>query len=252
MYQARTPWGSALEDIRGAASFTRHFRQLYKLMAILPRDFDDDTRFTDGARWAFFAIFIVLVLGILFGTLRVNKRRARHGAAPIYGTRWMTPPSYLQSQNQYDQPTRQEPDMPLAYVPKYTAEATEYDMGYYDKDGTFHANPNIKAPIPLVHHRTTLVLTGQPIQAMNVISDEDFYRTHPTQDASAGHFAAQTRNSSQDSLGPPSGPPPELSPEGSSSDLPRGMILVVANERGISSSANDEKKTHISETVTRL
>lgn len=223
-------------------------------MVVLPRDFEDDTRFTDGARWAFFAIFIVLVIGILFGTLRVNKKRARHGVAPLYGTRWMTPPSYLQSQNQYDQPTRQEPDMPLAYVPKYTAEATEYDMGYYDKDGKFHANPNIKAPIPLVHHRTTLVLTGQPIQPLNAeISDEDFYRSlHPPQGTSTGNTAVRLQTISQDSLGPPPGPPPELSPEGSSSGNQHGMVLMVANEERVTTADNDEKKIRISETVIRL
>ena len=63
-----------------------------------------DTWASGGARWAFFAIFIVLILIVIFGTLRVNKKRSRQGVQPLYGTRWMTPPSYRQSQTQYDQP----------------------------------------------------------------------------------------------------------------------------------------------------
>lgn len=58
----------------------------------------------------------------------------------------MTPPSYYQSQNQYNQPTRRESDMPNVYVPTYTERAGEYDMGYYDNEGNFHPNPNAKDP----------------------------------------------------------------------------------------------------------
>ena len=94
-----------------------------------------------------FAIFVILIIIVLLGTLRVNKKRARQGLQPVYGTRWMTPPSYGQSQHQYDQPDhRRDPDLPSAYVPTYTATANEYDMGYYDANGVFHANPNAKSP----------------------------------------------------------------------------------------------------------
>ena len=78
-----------------------------------------------------------------------GQEKARQGLQPVYGTRWMTPPSYGQSQHQYDQPDhRRDPDLPSAYVPTYTATANEYDMGYYDANGVFHANPNAKSPIP--------------------------------------------------------------------------------------------------------
>lgn len=114
----------------------------------------------EGARWAFFAVFIVILIVVIFGTLRVNRKRSRSGLQPIYGTRWMTPPSYNQSQNQYNQPNqRRDPDMPQTYVPTYTAEAGEYDMGFYDERGEFHANPNAKPTMPQIqrpepaHHR---------------------------------------------------------------------------------------------------
>ncbi|CAK9439553.1 uncharacterized protein LODBEIA_P36530 [Lodderomyces beijingensis] len=103
---------------------------------------------SNGARWAFFAIFIVLIIVVVLGTIRVNKRRARHGVQPIYGTRWMTPPNYRQSQTAYQQPDHlRDPDLPSAYVPTYTATANEndYDMGYYDAQGVFHSNPNAKS-----------------------------------------------------------------------------------------------------------
>ncbi|KAI5952498.1 hypothetical protein KGF54_003365 [Candida jiufengensis] len=112
---------------------------------------------SNSARWAFFAIFIVLVIIVILGTIRVNKKRSQHGQQPLYGTRWMTPPSYRQSQNQYDQPDHlRDPDLPSAYVPTYTQHANEFDMGYYDSSGTFHPNPNAKNALqhpPATHQR---------------------------------------------------------------------------------------------------
>lgn len=163
-----------------------------------------------GARWAFFAIFVILIIIVLLGTLRVNKKRARQGLQPVYGTRWMTPPSYGQSQHQYDQPDhRRDPDLPSAYVPTYTATANEYDMGYYDANGVFHANPNAKSPIPQppkVHQRSESTTVtdenshntpgGTPI-ASNLPHDLTGNNQHVDDNDSIGDFYR-----------PPQGPPP--------------------------------------------
>lgn len=138
------------------------------------RDYGDGWSDSGGARWAFFAIFIVLVLIVVVGTLRVNKKRSRQGVQPIYGTRWLTPPSYRQSQTVYN--TRNEPDITTNYVPTYSERAGDTDMGYYDNEGNFHANPNAKAPIPEVHVRSTSASEGVPLTTLSSIDDDDFYR----------------------------------------------------------------------------
>ena len=160
-----------------------------------------------------FAIFVILIIIVLLGTLRVNKKRARQGLQPVYGTRWMTPPSYGQSQHQYDQPDhRRDPDLPSAYVPTYTATANEYDMGYYDANGVFHANPNAKSPIPQppkVHQRSESTTVtdenshntpgGAPI-ASNLPHDLTGNNQHVDDNDSIGDFYR-----------PPQGPPPNRS-----------------------------------------
>lgn len=205
-----------------------------------------------GARWAFFAIFIAVVIVVILGTFRANKKRTARGIEPIYGTRWMTPPSYLQSQHQYNQPQGRDADMPSAYVPAYSARANEYDMGYYDQDGVFHANPNAKASMPQgsgdaniappeqTHQRTTSTATdGVPLsstvpasggvtftdeghQAQRTSEDSfDLYRrpggvpgTFPSQSMNNG-----TRESSPE-YGPPASPPPDLGSSSRDSALP--------------------------------
>jgi len=162
---------------------------------------DNDWTSSGGARWAFFAIFIVLIIIVVLGTMRVNRKRSRKGIQPIYGTRWMTPPNYRQSQNQYDQPDNvRDPDLPSAYVPTYTEEANEYDMGYYDRSGKFHANPNAKAadmvPPQAAHRReSTAHGDGVPISSTlpGTLTDEDAH-----------------------DIGAPAGPPPGM--EGSHHD----------------------------------
>lgn len=178
-------------------------------------DYGSGVNIGDGARWAFFAIFIVLIIVMVLGTIRLNRKRARQGVAPIYGTLWMTPPLYRQSQTQYNQPNRADPEMPLAYVPKYTAETTDVDMGYYDVNGKFHANPHASMPYPTAHHHQQLALDGIPLQNLNEdISDEDLYRRHPP--------TSRGDRDSLDSLGPPPGPPPETAE--------RGVVTVVETE----------------------
>lgn len=159
----------------------------------------------EGARWALFAIFVVIILVVIGGTLKVNKKRTSSGMQPIYGTRWMTPPSYNQSQNQYQQPRNGGADVPTNYVPTYTAEANEQDMGFYDNLGNFHANPNVK--------------TG-PFQFNN---DNDAV-THPEQAHQRSYLNADgaTINNDDLELTRPLYPPPTSSsttlPPGSSDD----------------------------------
>lgn len=150
------------------------------------RDWSDDNwSGGGGARWAFFAVFVVLILIVVLGTMRVNKKRSQQGIQPIYGTRWMTPPSYGQSQNSYNQPNTRDPDMPTNYVPAYSAEATENDMGYYDNSGKFHANPNAKTRTTVddeqtgveypenAHQRLTSMGTGAPVGRIPTLHEDD-------------------------------------------------------------------------------
>lgn len=55
--------------------------------------------------------------------------------------------------------------MPNVYVPTYTEHAGEYDMGYYDNQGTFHPNPNAKEPAmpPPSHLRDSDAADGVPL-----------------------------------------------------------------------------------------
>lgn len=102
--------------------------------------YDNDSN--NGARWAFFAFFILLLLIFIFSTLRVNKRRLRRGVKPITGTAWMTPPSYYQSQTQYNEPLNS------TNVPPYSENTLPNDAGYYDRLGNFVANPNYQPQQP--------------------------------------------------------------------------------------------------------
>lgn len=122
-------------------------------MAVIPADFSKryyyySNDWTSGARWAFFALFLVAIAIAIFGTLRVNRARSRRGVQPLYGTSWMTPPAY--------RPNPDNTNNPENYVPTYTATANDADMGYYDNQGNFHQNPNVKNPDPPqpAHYRT--------------------------------------------------------------------------------------------------
>ncbi|GMF03104.1 unnamed protein product [[Candida] boidinii] len=86
---------------------------------------------SNGGRWAFF-VFVIALIVILFAMVcYTNIRRMRRGAAPIRGTTWITPPSYYQSQNQYQ-------SSPANQLPAYTANPNpNQDAGFYDKDGIF-------------------------------------------------------------------------------------------------------------------
>ncbi|ODV61418.1 resistance to Congo red protein ASCRUDRAFT_20958, partial [Ascoidea rubescens DSM 1968] len=88
------------------------------------------------ARWLLFILFVILIIFLFFGTRRVNRFRIKKGQTPIRGTAWITPPSYYQSQAQYNQPA----NGTGAYVPPYTADVNPNDAGYYDNTGVFHPN----------------------------------------------------------------------------------------------------------------
>lgn len=88
-------------------------------------------------RWILFIIFVAFILVLVISTARVNKRRFIRGEAPIRGTSWLTPPSYRQSERAYVGTTQR---AVVDYVPEYTEEANENDLGYYDERGEFHSN----------------------------------------------------------------------------------------------------------------
>ncbi|EMG50536.1 RCR1 Protein RCR1 [Candida maltosa Xu316] len=225
------------------------------LISLGRRDWNDGTYWSNsgGARWAFFAIFVVLVIIVLLGTLRVNKKRARHGLQPVYGTRWMTPPSYRQSQNQYQQPDhRRDPDLPSAYVPTYTATANDQDLGYYDTTGQFHPNPNAKSPIPhppevhQVNPRGTEEGNG-PSAASNLPSElhdenesddrsiDNLYRPPPGPPPRTTTTTSTNNNDDDDNdpFSRPQGPPP------SSNDIISDNDYALSNPAP-SSSSNGE------------
>lgn len=68
--------------------------------------------------------------------------RRKRGQEPLRYVSWLTPPSYRQSEAQ-----RRRNAVPVAdYVPPYTEEANENDLGYYDAEGVFHVNSKAQPP----------------------------------------------------------------------------------------------------------
>lgn len=104
-------------------------------------DGTDDTSSTSSTgRWVVGGIFIGILVGGFLITLIVlfvgNKRRIGSGRQPIYGTSWLTPPSYWQSQHYYSTNRGEEP---TECVPTYTKQPNEdIDLGFYDERGDFH------------------------------------------------------------------------------------------------------------------
>lgn len=135
-------------------------------------------------RWILFVIFVVFILGLGLTTLRVNKRRRHLGQAPIRGTAWMTPPSYRQSQRQYNG----NPATTEDYVPQYTATANDQDLGYYDERGEFHLKSDGQ-PMPTVVREAgsdssdSLERPGAAVTRDSLstdIDEQDFRRYRPT------------------------------------------------------------------------
>ncbi|ONH66408.1 Protein RCR2 [Cyberlindnera fabianii] len=166
------------------------------------------------ARWILFVLFIVGIIIVILSAIRVNKRRGLEGRAPIMGTAWITPPSYQQSQRQQ---TQQEP-----YVPPYTAQANDQDLGYYDAQGQFHTNTKAQmAQQDVTYRLNTLVpdQTGlsepQPVQVTGQNPNEDFnrqfqryYGQSTATNNTPPQAQASTSSDSSENYAPPAGPPP--------------------------------------------
>ncbi|KAL3241072.1 Rcr2p [Nakaseomyces bracarensis] len=133
-------------------------------------DSDDDSFGSSAWEWGRWILLAILVGAMSIFTLMTftaNRRRAHRGQAPIYGTAWMTPPSYRQSQAAYNQNHVVDQEN----VPMYTERANEHDLGYYDNQGVFHKNEDAKFPAPNVPppaFGSTSGTTGAP-----VVVDED-------------------------------------------------------------------------------
>lgn len=128
---------------------------------------DNDDPFNSSSwqwgRWILFVLFLVGFLAFLIFTITTNRRRRAMGQSPIRGTAWMTPPSYRQSEQQYIGNSQRVVD---DYVPEYSAQTNNNDLGYYDQRGEFHRNskseympppdlnadlnndPNLSRPLP--------------------------------------------------------------------------------------------------------
>lgn len=97
-------------------------------------------------KWSLFAIFVVLLFLLVVATLRANYNRIRQGRQPIRGTSWLTPPSYQQSEREYNHDDGVHVDrhnnrrQREENIPTYTEELGEEDLGFYDADGVFHEN----------------------------------------------------------------------------------------------------------------
>lgn len=211
------------------------------------------------ARWAFFAIFVVLIILVLLGTIRVNRKRARQGLQPMHGTSWMMPPSYRQSQNQYHQPDHvRDPDLPSAYVPTYTATANDMDLGYYDANGQFHANPNAKTAVPKppeAYQTTTEQVNDDrgpirdnlphDLQSSDNDSIGDMFRrpTGPPPRSTTTHSSLSnnnTGNPNTDEFTRPSGPPPTTATARTTTENVTEYNTAYNEPIPSSSSSNDE------------
>ncbi|QLQ80360.1 hypothetical protein HG537_0D03610 [Torulaspora globosa] len=122
---------------------TNNHGQLYERTVIVTDNFDSSSGWVWG-RWILFVIFVICIIAVGLGTARINRRRRDLGQAPIRGTAWMTPPTYRQSQRQYNGPAEGSVD----YVPQYTATANDQDLGYYDEYGEFHLNAKAEGQAP--------------------------------------------------------------------------------------------------------
>lgn len=138
------------------------------------------------------ALGIVVILMIRW----YSARKVRRGQDPVPLTGWMLPPSYHQSQRQYNQPTRPSPEG--APVPPYQPEPGAHDAGYYDANGNFIFKHE-QDDFPQAHVREERDANQTPINSEQP-SATDFYP--PPAGPPPGH-QGDTQNYS-----PPPGPPP--------------------------------------------
>lgn len=117
-----------------------------------------------------------------------SAKKVRHGEQPLPMTGWMVPPSYYQSQQQYNQPTNNEGPP----VPTYNQQPGEQDAGYYDSNGNFISKQE-QSDMPAAHFR----------------QDNNDTAAIPEGDA-AGYYRppAGPPPGMNDNYSPPPGPPP--------------------------------------------
>lgn len=97
--------------------------------------YDDDCNsgwYTYG-RWVLLGVLVAVAIIALLLIRWYSSKKVRHGEHPLPMTGWMVPPSYYQSQQQYNQPTTN--DGPP--VPTYNQQPGAQDAGYYDSSGNF-------------------------------------------------------------------------------------------------------------------
>lgn len=148
---------------------TNEYRQLFGRTVVVTDNFDSSSGWLWG-RWILFVIFVICIIAVGLGTARINRRRRAMGEAPIRGTAWMTPPSYRQSQRQYNGPEGSED-----YVPQYTATANDQDLGYYDEHGEFHLNAKAEAQAPPTLTRETVSDSSESLERPRAAVTRDSY-----------------------------------------------------------------------------
>ncbi|CCF57068.1 hypothetical protein KAFR_0C00730 [Kazachstania africana CBS 2517] len=134
---------------------------------------------------------------LLFGTIITNRKRYRLGQAPIRGTSWLTPPSYRQSQRQYN-----EGDNHIDYVPEYTETANVHDLGYFDERGEFHMNDKVERTNPGPVNTSTLSDSSlehpRPAVVRDDDSSDDLQFTRPAYTAAGAssnqYYSSSTQN----------------------------------------------------------
>ncbi|CCD22810.1 Rcr2p NDAI_0A06560 [Naumovozyma dairenensis CBS 421] len=163
----------------------------------------DDDPFSSSSwawgRWILFVIFVVFILILVFCTARVNRRRRVMGQQPIRGTAWLTPPSYRQSERQYNGSQEYVED----FVPEYTETANDQDLGYYDARGEFHPNSKVDyLPPPQLGEETLAESSNSVERPPNAVvrdrpdTDLDFRRPTTSTFVRPNHPPPNTANSS--------------------------------------------------------
>lgn len=207
-------------------------------MAVIPTEYSKryyyySNDWSSGARWAFFALFLVAIAIAIFGTLRVNRARSRRGVQPLYGTSWMTPPAYRPNTDGTN-PNQEN------YVPTYTATANDADMGYYDQQGNFHQNPNVKNPDPPqpAHIRTGSGNYpnnyGMPMSNLNEYDNNNGINGTNT----TGNTDHAAGNANYPTYSSPAGPPPGMSNTGTSG--PSGYVVQQSDVEGTNTGTSSQ------------
>lgn len=139
-------------------------------------------------RWILMGCLIALGIAMLVFVRWFSGQKVRHGQQPLPMTGWMVPPSYYQSQQQYNQPTNGDgPALPL-----YNQQPGADDAGYYDSHGNFISKQETDN-FPPAHMRPDNTQTSTEAEG----DAAGYYRPPPGPPPTTG-----------DNYAPPSGPPP--------------------------------------------